>query len=167
MTSCWTPAAERHRLLPQERAVFEAAKSDGARLVPAWIAFGPADQSLLLGPGLTVAGSTQNAGLALFEGDAARDLLLAHAFRRDPDLCRRADCCAPGTPIAEVTAALAAAFPDWICCAWSPQGAMFVKLPHAILSCDGKYGELDGIGWHEGARAIDLVFQYGLSRPLR
>lgn len=166
MTSYWTPADHRHRLLRDESAAFEAADGDPARLGPAWIRFGPAALGLWLGPGLVVARSTPDSHLELLEGDAARELLLTHAFRRDAELCRRADCCAPGTPIVDVTAALAAAFPDWTCCASGPQGAMFVKLPHAILSCDGKYGELDWIIWHEGARAIDLVFQYGLSRPL-
>lgn len=165
MTSHWTLAEHRHRLLPGERAAFAGAVDDPARLGPAWTRCGPSGLGLWLGPGLVVARPAPEGRLELLEGDAARALLLTHAFRRDAELSRRADCCAPGTPIVDVTAALAAAFPDWTCCASGPQGATFVKLPHAILSCDGKYGELDWIIWHEGARAIDLVFQYGLSRP--
>ena len=164
MDSTWTPEHQRHRLLPAEREAFDSAQSQGV-LPAGWTPLQGEASTLWVGPGLTVARGSEGMPFTLVEGAEARQLLIAHAFRATPDQRRRlADAAAPGTPMAEAVGAIAAAFPGFRPVDVSATGALFACVPHALPACDGKYGELEWHFFHEGERAIDLVFQYGLSR---
>lgn len=164
MSSAWTPEDQRHCLLPAEREAFDSAQSQGA-LPKGWTQLQGEASMLWVGPGLTVARASERVPFTLIEGAEARQLLIAHAFRATPDERRRLSAAAaPGTPMAEAVRAIAEAFPGFRPVNVSATGALFVCVPHALLACDGKYAELDWAFCYEGERAIDLVFQYGLSR---
>lgn len=164
MSSAWTPEDQRHRLLPAERAAFDGAQSQGV-LPTGWTQLQGDASMLWVGPGLTVARASEGLPFTLIEGAEARQLLIAHAFQAMSEERRRLSAAAaPGTPMAEALRAIAAAFPGFRPVDVSATGALFVSVPHALLACDGKYGELDWAFCYEGERAIDLVFQYGLSR---
>lgn len=164
MSSTWTPEHQRHRLLPAEREAFHSARSQGV-LPPGWTPLQGESPRLWVGPGLTVARAPEGGPFTLIEGAEARQLLIAHAFRATPDQRRRlADTAAPGTPMAEAVHAIAEAFPGFRPVDVSATGALFACVPHPMLACDGKYGGLEWQFFYEGERAIDLVFQYGLSR---
>lgn len=164
MPSTWTPEHQRHRLLSAEREAFDGAQPHGV-LPTGWTQLQGEAPTLWVGPGLTVARASQGRPFTLIEGAEARQLLIAHAFRATPEQRRRlADAAAPGTPMAEAVRAIAAAFPGFRPVNVSVTGALFVCVPHPLLACDGKYGELEWQFFHEGERAIDIVFQYGLSR---
>jgi hypothetical protein len=165
MRNAWTPDAERHHLLPAERAAFELACDAGSPPL-GWLGLGSGEPDLWLGPGLTVARRI-GSELQLVEGPAARALLVRHAFRATRDQRLQAhNLMPPGTPMPEAISALAAAFPQFAPVDASATGALFMSPPQAVLACDGKHGELDAAFWYEGERAIDLVFQFGRSRPL-
>lgn len=165
MHDTWTPAAERHHLLPAERESFERARQGGAP-PSGWVPLASSEAKLWVGPGLTVARRSDGT-LELIEGEAARALLVQHAFRVTHEQRMEAhNLLPPGTPIPEAIAALAAAWPQFDRVDASATGALFMCPPQAVLACDGKHGELDAAFWYEGERAIDLVFQYGRSRSL-
>jgi len=128
MRDAWTPAAERHHLLPAEREAFERARRGG--LPPRrWIALEGSLPPLWVGPGLTVA--RQSCGLLdLIEGEEARALLVQHAFRVTREQRMQAhNLLPPGTPIPEAIAALAAAFPQFAPVDVSATGALFMCPP--------------------------------------
>ena len=163
MTASTRTDAGRHRLLPLEREAFDSDAELGV-LPGAWAGFGDPGQGLWCGPGLCVA-RRRDAGFELIEGVAARTLLVEHAFRASAEERRRADAAAaPGTPIPETIRALARAVPEHRPIEVRPTGALFVRVPGAVLGCDGRLGTLDWILWYEGEEAIDTIFQFGLDR---
>ena len=157
----FTPYDQRHVLLDVERQDWEAAMTEGPP--PAgWRPLG--DSGLWWGPGLTVAERTHT-GWALHEGDAARSRLLTHAFRApEPQRSHVADVGPPGIPMDDAVRAMALALPGWAIVEASSTGALFARLPDALAFCDGKHGQLEFAGWWEGERAMDIAFQYGLTR---
>ncbi len=166
MATLPAPHAGRHRLLPSEREAFARAAGSGA-LPPGWVGVDAAASDLWCGPGLCVARRGAS-GFELIEGEAARRLLIEHGFRASADERRRADAAAaPGTPIPEAIRALARAFPEHRPIEVRPTGALFVRVPGAVLGCDGRLGTLDWILWYEGEEAIDTIFQFGMDRDGR
>lgn len=160
-----TPTDERHVLLDAERESFERAVARNS--VPAaWIPLPDSAGIAWIGPGLTAARLDDAQRIELLERDDARRFLLVRAFAPPDGDRARADAHAgaPGTPIPRVIESLRFAYPEWFLVDNSPTGALFFKLPHAVLACDGKYGKLDYVFWHTGEVAMELIFQYGLSR---
>lgn len=166
MTDRYTPASERHQLLPDEREAFAKAAECG-QIPCGWLPLAGTDPALWVGHGLTLARKSVSGGIELIEGQDARVLLIAHAFRASPEQRRRLGGIGPpGISISEAIAAIVAEFPDYRPVDVAATGALFIRVPEALLACDGKYGQLDYAFFYEGERAIDIVFQYGLSRPL-
>lgn len=166
MNERYTPANARHHLLPAEREAFAKAAECG-QIPSGWLPLAGTDPALWVGPGLTLARKASDGGVELIEGPPARALLITHAFRASPEQRRRLGRIGPpGIPMPEAVAAIATAFPDYHPVDVAVTGALFIRVPQALIACDGKYGELDYAFFHEGERAIDLVFQYGWSRPL-
>lgn len=125
-----------------------------------WRPFGPVDEHLRVGPGLAVARGDGRRGPGTWRvlpRDHGRALLLEHGFRMDPALRRAAESVPPGVPVPDAVRRLRAALPGFVVLEQGPFSAVLARVPEAVVLLDGPRGELEGVGWHSGPEALELV----------
>lgn len=126
----------------------------------AWRPFGPVDQHLRVGPGLSVARGDGRRGpraWSVLPPEEGRRLLLEHGFRMNPALRRAAEAAPRGATVPEALAVLATTLPGFRVLEQTAFAAVLARVPEAVVLLDAPRGELETVGWHSGQQVLDLV----------